>query len=191
MMRSSSYLPYALRPVHWAPLSVDWPIPDCWVESSTSTRGRHQPPLADEEVFVTTRVYVISKLFAHSDNTLLLKRTMSGQFFLDIHPIHPFDASEIPLAHTIQRESSLISARLAESFKWSKSFAHEIQNVGGWLRAWDMYRLSIPNNLELTTFRVTFASTDSSRCRLWKLMELDDEPPWWFDRNKRRHNTVL
>jgi hypothetical protein len=75
-----------------------------------------------------------SKLVAHPGDTLPAKTNEVGQFVPDICPIYPFDASEIPsdtAAHlkATQRESPLVTAGVAESFKRSKIFTLEIQDV--------------------------------------------------------------
>ena len=76
----------------------------------------------------------ISKLAAHPGDTLTAKTNEVGQFVPDIRPIYPFDASEISsdtAAHlkATQRESPLVTAGFAESFKRSKFFTLEIQDV--------------------------------------------------------------
>jgi hypothetical protein len=76
----------------------------------------------------------ISKLVAHPNDTLTAKTNEVGQFVPDTRPIYPFDASEIPsdtAAHlkATQRESPLVTAGVAESFKRSKFFTLEIQDV--------------------------------------------------------------
>ena len=76
----------------------------------------------------------ISKLVAHPGDMLTAKTNEVGQFVPDTRPIYPFDASEIPsdtAAHlkATQRESPLVTAGVAESFKRSKIFTLEIQDV--------------------------------------------------------------
>jgi hypothetical protein len=76
----------------------------------------------------------ISKVVAHPNDTLTAKTNEVGQFVPDNRPIYPFDASEISsetAAHltATQRESLLVTAGVAESFKQSKSFKLEIQEV--------------------------------------------------------------
>jgi hypothetical protein len=75
-----------------------------------------------------------SKLVAHPNDTLTAKTNEVGKFVPDIRPIYPFDASEIPsdtAAHlkATQRESPLVTAGVAESFKRSKNFTLQIQDV--------------------------------------------------------------
>jgi hypothetical protein len=75
-----------------------------------------------------------SELVAHPNDTLTAKTNEVGQFVPDIRPIYPFGASEISsdtAAHlkATQRESLLVTAGVAESFKRSKSFTLEIQDV--------------------------------------------------------------
>jgi len=74
------------------------------------------------------------KLVAHPNDTLAAKTNEIGQFVPDIRPIYPFDASEISsdaAAHlkATQRESLLVTAGVAESFKRSKFFTLEILDV--------------------------------------------------------------
>ena len=96
---------------------------------------------------------------------------------MQILPIWPFDASEI------QRETFLISAGLAKSFK-----SFKIQNFMAMARARDR----CPNDLELRSddflchFRFCRFQLLLVYCRaVWKLIELDDDLPLrWFDRVK-------
>ena len=88
-------------PAHWAPLSADWRILAYVKTPELNSQGQHQPLLADasEEVFVTTRILCVKKnprFVAHS-NVILANEV--GHIFLDVHPIYPFDTSEIPLTH--------------------------------------------------------------------------------------------
>lgn len=75
-----------------------------------------------------------SKLVAHPNDTISAVTNEVGQIVPEIRPIYPYDASEIPLdtaqhLKTIQRDSPLVTAGVAESFKRSKSFTLKIQNV--------------------------------------------------------------
>lgn len=75
-----------------------------------------------------------SKLVAHPNDTLTAKTNEVGQIVPDIRPLFPFDASEIlpdTAAHlkATRRESPLVVAGVAESFKRSKSFTLNILDV--------------------------------------------------------------
>ncbi|KIJ51088.1 hypothetical protein M422DRAFT_44280 [Sphaerobolus stellatus SS14] len=59
-----------------------------------------------------------SKLVAHSNDTLTAMTNKVGQIFLDIHPIYPFNASELPADSDTLRQ-----------YNRSKSFTLKIQNV--------------------------------------------------------------
>ncbi|KAG7089546.1 hypothetical protein E1B28_011219 [Marasmius oreades] len=77
----------------------------------------------------------LSKVVAHPTDILTAKTNQVGCCFVpDVRPLYPFDASEIPsdtAAHleATQRESPFVTARVAESFKRSKSFILEIQDI--------------------------------------------------------------
>ena len=108
-------------------LFTDVPRPDIEIDEGVLPQGPpqdpHQPPLRDEEVFMTHHRHSdfdmvtllrdraralqffrwqehvlkkISKLVAHPNDTLTAKTNEVGQFVPDIRPIYPFDASEIP-----------------------------------------------------------------------------------------------
>ncbi|KAF8874525.1 hypothetical protein CPB84DRAFT_1853586 [Gymnopilus junonius] len=121
----------------------------------------NQPLLADDQVFVTCcrhsdfdlatlvrdRARALqffrwhkhvqqrySRPVAHPNDRLTGVTNEVGQIFVDVRPIYPFDASEIPAetaAHlkAVQRESSLMTAGIEESFKQSQKFTLKIQSV--------------------------------------------------------------
>ena len=183
----------------------------------------HQPLLADEEVFVThhrhsdfDRATLVrdraralqffrwhehvqkkfSKLVAHPNDTLTASTNNVGQILPNIHPIYPFDASEVPLdtaAHlkAIQRESPLVTAGLVKSFQQSKSFTLKIQSIiaeGSEHGICTVYRCQItsiddlPVSLSplcLKLFDDRFQPLQSPKVD----EEFDDELlPRWFDR---------
>ena len=75
-----------------------------------------------------------SKLVTHPNDILTAVTNEVGFIIPDVHPIYPFDASEIPIdtathLKMIQRESPLVTAEIAEPLKQGKSFTLKIQNV--------------------------------------------------------------
>ncbi|KIJ23930.1 hypothetical protein M422DRAFT_39364, partial [Sphaerobolus stellatus SS14] len=135
-----------------------------------------------------------SKLVAHSNNTLTAMTNKVGQIFLDICPIYPFNASELPadtVTHikTVQRESPLVTAGIIESFKRSKSFTLKIQNVvaeGSERGICTVYRCQITSiddnpvlspSLCLKLFDDRFQPLESPD----ENDELDELLPRWFD----------
>ncbi|KAJ4470957.1 hypothetical protein J3R30DRAFT_3408191 [Lentinula aciculospora] len=70
-----------------------------------------------------------SKLVAHLNDTLTTKTNKVGQIVPDIRPIYPFDNSEIPSDTATQRESPLVTARVAKLFQRSNSFTLQLQVV--------------------------------------------------------------
>ncbi|KAJ3974805.1 hypothetical protein EV361DRAFT_597645 [Lentinula raphanica] len=76
----------------------------------------------------------LSKVVAHPRDTLTAKTNEVGPFHIESRPIYPFDITEIPpdtAAHlkATQRESPLVDAGVETSFKCSKAFTLEIQDV--------------------------------------------------------------
>ncbi|KIK59494.1 hypothetical protein GYMLUDRAFT_60064 [Collybiopsis luxurians FD-317 M1] len=183
----------------------------------------HQPPFGDEEVFAThyrhsdfdmptlvrDRARALqffrwhehvsknfSKLVAHPNDTLTAKTNEVGQFFPDIRPLYPFDASEISsdtAAHLkeTQRESPLVTAGVAELFKRSKSFTLKIQDVlaeGSEHGICTVYRCQITSidNIPVSTSSLCLKLFDDRFQPLQSPDENDDEldddllPQWFY-----------
>jgi hypothetical protein len=96
---------------------------------------QHWFEIAQERFNSSVGTKTCQRKFPNSSLTPVTPKTNEvGQFVLDIRPIYPFNASEIPsdtAAHlkATQRESPLVTAGVAESFKRSKIFTLEIQDV--------------------------------------------------------------
>ncbi|KAJ3825600.1 hypothetical protein F5878DRAFT_723879 [Lentinula raphanica] len=76
----------------------------------------------------------VSKVVTHPHDTLTAKTNDVGQFHPGIHPVYPFDTSEVPpdtAAHleAIQRKSPLVAAGVDTLLERSKTFTIEIQDV--------------------------------------------------------------
>ncbi|CAL1707803.1 unnamed protein product [Somion occarium] len=137
-----------------------------------------------------------SKLVAHPYDILNAVSNEVGQIVTNIRPIYPFNVSEIPsdtMTHlkSVQRDSPLIAAGIAESFEKSKSFTLKIQDV-----------LSEGSKRSIcTVYRCQIISIDnkavSSPCLCLKLFDdrfqhlknpneddegLDEPVHHWFDR---------
>ncbi len=132
-----------------------------------------------------------SKLVAHPNDALATKMSEVGQFVPYIRPIYPFDASEISsdtAAHlkATQRESPLVTAGVAESFKWSKFFTLEIQHVvseGSERGICTVYRCQITSidNVPVSISPLCLKLFDD-RFQPLDHEELDDDLlPRWFD----------
>ncbi|KIM42277.1 hypothetical protein M413DRAFT_130315 [Hebeloma cylindrosporum] len=76
-----------------------------------------------------------SKVVAHANDTLTASTNEVGLIFPpDVHPLYPFDASELPPDTTnhlisIQRESPLTRGGLDRLLEQSKSFTLKVQNI--------------------------------------------------------------
>ena len=75
-----------------------------------------------------------SRVVAQPNDTLSALTNQVGLIIPDVHPVYPYDASEIPLETanhlaTIRRESPLMTAGLDKTLEQSKCLTLKIQNV--------------------------------------------------------------
>jgi len=75
-----------------------------------------------------------SKVVAHPNDTLSALTNQVGLIIPDFHPVHPYEASEIPLETakhltTIRRESPLMTAGLDKILEQSECLTLKIQNI--------------------------------------------------------------
>ena len=149
---------------HWGYINTPDPnmeVDETLILPEGPPQGPNQPLLPDEQVFATYHRHSdfdietlirdraralrffrwkeeiqrrYSKIVAHPNDTLTALTNEVGQIIPDVHPLHPYDASEIPAdtrehLASIQRESPLMTADLEVSLKRSETFTLEIQSI--------------------------------------------------------------